>query len=252
MKLRVFRLVLLCVVGLTAYAFAAKKDKSPNAAVNDYQVEAVDLSKSTLTIKNALQEETVTVTLDADITIDGSPASLKDLHAPMSVKVSFAEPGVVQHVEAVSSAAMPNGPAAPSIDFSQDQKSLYNQAEQVVKAKITPATPDEFILKNIRKGLKIGIRYSDGSWRGFGRIHPANPDDLNCPDRLRLAIALPGSGSTPGDVVAVVPALTSKQEFIFFAKQDYPALVLRINDTKYAGTDAVYYYLRVAPDQGGL
>jgi hypothetical protein len=244
-------IILACVISLTAQVLTASAGKNASSDINSYQVEAVDVSKNALTIKSVIDEVTLTVMPDADITLDGAPASLRDLHPPMSVKVTLTEPGVAQRIEAFSAEAARQGAPIPSIDLSQDQTNLNSQSERVLKVKVTPGTPDEFILNNVHKGMKIGFRYAGGVWRGYGRIHPANPDDINCPDRFRLAISLPSADGKPGEAVAVVPAYTSQREFIFVAKQDYPSLVLRINDKSFAGSDPVMYYLRVEPDQDG-
>jgi hypothetical protein len=222
-----------------------------HAEWNEYQIESVDAGKSELTLKDStLKEVTLQVLPGADITLNGTPASLGDLQAPMKVKVTMAGPGEVQSIQA-EAVAKPEAAAMPSVDAAPDPSSMDDQAGKVVKANIVAKSPNAFTIHNVRKGMKIDFHYISGMWKSFGAIPTDDPDDAGAVegDKCRLAIALPGRGRSAGEAIAVVPPGTKIRGFVFEAQQDYPALVLRINDTKFKGPGEVLYDLHITPPQ---
>jgi hypothetical protein len=167
----------------------------------------------------------------------------------MIVKVTLFSPGVAQSIESDAMAAGPEVTPIPSVDAMPDPTQSDDQSGKSLKVIITPKSPDAFIIKNVRKGVRIEFHYISGTWRAGGTNPNLNPDFGSTGDGNRLAIALPSSGGQAGEVVAVVPPGTQLRGFIFEAQQDYPSLVLRINNHKFHGPGAVVYDLHIMPPQ---
>lgn len=99
-----------------------------------------------------------------------------------------------------------------------------------LRAIITANSATGFLVRDVSKGTKLSIQYRSGDWKSTHRAWNDNPDEEGHPKYNYLAIALPRVGGKRGEVLAVVPAGTSKQPFVFQAEEDYPEICLRIND----------------------
>lgn len=135
--------------------------------------------------------------------------------------------------------ATPSGPVP-------DAASLH------VKAIVPANSPDAYSIPGLRKGSRLSLAYTKGKWKSWGHIPSATPDDAEGEmiEYCRMVIALPSKGGRAGQVLAVVPAGTQQQPFVFRVEQDYPALVLRINDkdnTYETNPGGVEYDLEIIP-----
>jgi hypothetical protein len=118
-----------------------------------------------------------------------------------------------------------------------------------VTATIPANSANGYALGAISKGTKITFQYVSGKWKGWGHIPTANPDEES-PEggrKSRVAIALPGSAGALGDVITTLPAGTQYTPFEFDAQQDYPSLILRINNATFNGPGQVVYTVTLAP-----
>jgi hypothetical protein len=120
------------------------------------------------------------------------------------------------------------------------------------KAVIPANSPDAYRLHDLRKGTRISLQYSSGAWKSWGRISSSNPEDVNTGggDLCRVVISLPSEGGHAGKMLAMVPPATKGHPFVFEVPEDYPELVLRINDADdtYAGNPGkVEYEVDIIP-----
>ncbi len=171
-----------------------------------------------------------------ETTINGVKAAFEEIEPGMKVKITSAEPGTATRLAATGLRTR-NTPAGSA--GAKPPMGMAPQAARQVKAAVPASSPNGFAIGDVRKGTRISIQYVGGKWKHDGHIAQWNPDsdEPKVGDANRLAVALPASGGTPGEVLAVVPAGSSKRPFVYEADKDYSGLVLRINDSdgKYEG-----------------
>jgi len=215
--MRPFIVLIVSLLACTLFAHAES---------GDYEIAQIDLKAGTFSAKLNGQVRTFRVRPAVETTINGIKGTFEELEPGMKVKVTLAEPGVASRLVATGLRTLPSPSAAKT------STGATTQPARQVKAAVAANNPDGFPVGDARKGTKISIQYVSGKWKHDGHIAQWNPDsdEPKVGDANRLCVSLPASDGKAGDVLAIVPAGSSKRPFIYEADKDYPGLVLRIND----------------------
>jgi hypothetical protein len=211
-----------------------------------FEIAQIDVAAGTFTGKLNGQMRTFRVRPGVEVSINGLKATFAELEPGMKVQVTSADPGVATKLAATGFRTRQPAPTTlrPPV--------TGGQAARQVKATIPANAADAFPIGDIRKGTKISLQYSGGKWKSWGRIPTENPDDAKNEggDACRVVISLPSKNGKSGEVLAILPAGTEKHPFVFDAQQDYPGLVLRINDKddSFSGNPgSVEYTVKILP-----
>jgi hypothetical protein len=125
--------------------------------------------------------------------------------------------------------------------------------EREMEATIPADSPDAYRIDDVRMGSKITFEYVSGKWKSWGHVASDDPDHevTEGGARCQTAIALASADGKIGQVVALIPPSTKHHGFVFEAKQDYDALVLRINGKPPFSSNPgkVVYHITVQPPQ---
>lgn len=213
--------LLVLLLGVITFAASAR------AQSGEYELNEIDPKGGTFSATLDGQVRTFRVGPAVETTINGVKASFEELEPGMKLKVASAEPGTATRLAAsgLRTRPAPTAGARPPIG-------VGGQPARQVKAEVRADAVDGFPIGDVRKGTRISIQYLGGKWKDHGRIAQWSPDstDPKVGKSLRLCVALPAGDGKAGDMLALVPAGTSKRPFVYEADQDYPGLVLRIND----------------------
>jgi len=239
---------LLGKLSLIAILVAMALAPIARAASSEYDIVQVDQKAGAITVKHHDTLTVLQVRADAEITVNGAEATLANLGPPMTVKITLAEPGVAQRLDANGLPAeatpapaapmqpQPSPPAStptppPSTPTPAPTPSMSTVLGSCnLTATIFPTSPDAYPLGMVRMGTKITFRYLSGGWKFFGHVGNHNPDAtglLDSSPASRLAISLPSTNGTTGQALAIVPTGTHDKPFTYEVPQD-SLLVLRI------------------------
>ncbi len=221
---------------LTAFFLLLLAMLPVRAENGELQIVQIDPTGKTLSVVLNGQVHSYRVRPGVETTINGLKASFEELEPGMKVKVTSAEPGLATRLAANGIRTRPSpaagAPASSSVPAHGNPAAEPPQAAREFKAAVPANDPNGYKIGDVRKGTKISIQYISGKWKHDGHIAQWNPDsdEPKVGDGNRLCVSLPGDEGKAGDVLAIVPASSSKHPFVYEADKDYPALVLRIND----------------------
>lgn len=208
---------ILCILTFTQFVHAQS---------GEYELNQIDPKAGTFTATLNGQVRTFRVRPSVETTINGIRATFEELEPGMKLKVTSAEPGTATRVVAsgLRTRPAPTGAKPPM--------GLGSQPARQVKAEVPANSANGFPIGDVRKGTRISIQYLGGKWKHDGRIAQWNPDsdEPKVGNSNRLCVSLPATDGKAGDMLAIVPAGSSKRPFVYEADKDYPGLILRIND----------------------
>lgn len=223
-------ILFVCVIALSSAAMAQS---------GEFEISEIDTKSKIITGKMKGEFRAMRLRLGAPITINGVKATFAELEPGMKANILSSDPGIVSSITAIGV---------------RTKQPPLGQAQQVrhFVATVPANSPDAFLIGDVRKGSTISIRYRSGKWKSFGRFASYSPDEENPEnwDACRLSVALPSKNGKAGQSLALLPTNTRSRPFVFVAPTDYPALVLRINDSDkdYASNPgSVEYSVTVTP-----
>ena len=165
-KLSIFTMAL---IAMTHFGLAKQH---AGAAADVYKLSAIDRQKGTLTLQSNSQYRTVRVRADADITLNGAKATLDQLTPAMSVKVTFAEPDVVQGIEAT-------GAVAPDVSSTSGTipSALAERLSRIQAAEGQPgAAPSSPSALAAQPGAELAAKLANTTWSVPDATGVSSPD----------------------------------------------------------------------------